>query len=154
MENNVNEPGPLHRLIPMTPPSRNMPNIPGAKTVTGDIRRAGVTKPGNKNWIGYTARAGCVARVTGKVRATNKARAGNTPRVTDAVRAGHAVTTRYGNQECGCPSEDGAPARGVQRKIGHTDHRVPAHTAMNRPEVVGVPHIQHPLEKSCRSSSS
>ena len=113
MENNVNDPGPLYRLILTMPPSRNTPNIPGAKTVTGDIRGPGVTKLGNENWIGHAPRAGHIARATGKVRATNEARVGNAPRVTDAVRAGHAVTTRYGNQECGRPSEDGAPARGV-----------------------------------------
>ena len=148
MENNIKEPGPLHRLIPMTPPSGNTPNIPGMKTMTGDVWGPEVMKPGNENWIG------CIARVTGKVRAANEARVGNVPRVADVVRAGCMVTMRYGKQECVHPSEDGAPARGVQRKIGHAGCRVPAHTATNRPEVVGVPHIRHPLEKNCQSSSS
>ena len=108
MENNANEPGPLRRLIPMMPPSGNTPNMEGVKTVTGDVRGQGMTKLGNENWIGRTARAGHVARVASKVRAANKARLGNTPRVADAVRVGCAVTTRYGNQECGHPSGDGA----------------------------------------------
>ena len=108
MENNANKPGSLHMLIPMMPPSGNMPNMEGAKTVTGDIRGPGVTNLGNENWIGHAARAGHVARVASKVRAANEARVGNAPRVADAVRAGCAVTMRYGNQECGRPSEDGA----------------------------------------------
>ena len=154
MENNANEPEPLHRLIPMTPLSRNMPNMEGMKTVTEDVRGPGVMKPGNENWIGRAARAGRVARVTSEVRAANEARVGNAPRVTDTVKAGRAVTMRYGNQECGRPSVDGAPARGAPRKIGPAGHRVPAHTATSRLEVVGMPHIWRPLEKNCQSSSS
>ena len=107
MENNTNEPGPLHRLILMAPPSGNMPNMQGPKTVTGDIRRQGEMKLGNENWIGHAT------RVASEVRAANEARVGNAPRVADTVRAGHAVTTRYGNQECGHPSGDGARARGA-----------------------------------------
>ena len=135
MENNVNKPGPLPQADPNDTPIQEHTQHAGCEDHDRDIRGPGVTKPGNENWIGHAARAGHVARVRGKVRATNKARVGNAPRVTDTVRAGCAVTTRYGNQECGHPSEDGAPARGVQRKIGHTGRRVPAHTAMNRPEV-------------------
>ena len=96
-------------------------------------------KLGNENWIGRTARAGQVARVASEVRAANEARVGNAPRVADAVRVGCTVTTRYGNQECGHPSRDGARASGAPRKIGPAGHRVPAHTAMSRPEVVGAP---------------
>ena len=107
MENNANEPEPLHRLIPTTPPSRNTPNMEGAKTVTGNIRGSGVMKLGNENLIGHAARAGCVARVASIIRAANEARVGNDPTVADAIRAGRTVTMRYGNQECGRPSEDG-----------------------------------------------
>ena len=73
-------------------------------------------KLGNENWTGCAARAGHIARVRSAVRATNVARVGNAPRVTDAVRSGRAVTTRYGNQECGHPSEDGAQARDASRR--------------------------------------
>ena len=154
MENNENEPGPLHRLIPMMSPSRNMPNLEGVKTMTGDVRGPGVTKLGNENWTGHAARAGCVARVASVVRAANEARVGNAPRVADAVRAGCTVTTRYGNQECGHRSEDGAQARGARRKIGPVGCQVPVHTAMSRPEVLGTPCIWHPLKRNCRNSSS
>ena len=106
-------------------------------------------KLGNENWIGYTARAGHIARVASVVRAANETRVGNAPRVADVVRVGHAVTMRYGNQECGRPSEDGARARGATRKIGPAGHRLPVHTAMSRLEVVNALHIWHPLKKNC-----
>ena len=141
-------------LIPMTPPSGNMPNMEGMKTMTGDVQGPGVMKLGNENWIGCAARAGHVTRVADVVRAANEARVGNAPRVADAVRAGRAVTMRYRNQECGHPSEDRAQARGAPRKIGPASRRVPVHTATSRPEVVGMPHIRCPLKKNCRSSSS
>ena len=119
-----------------------------------------MTKLGNENWTGraaragHVARAGCIARAASLVRATNEARVGNAPRVADTVRAGHAVTTRYGNQECGHPSKDRARARGALRKIGPASRRVPVHTATSSPEVVGVPRIQRPLKKNCQNSSS
>ena len=60
------------------------------------------------------------------------------------------MTTRYGNQECGHSSGDGARARGTPRKIGPASCRLPVHTAMSRLEVVGVPHIWCPLKKNCQ----
>ena len=60
MGNNVNEPGPLHRVIPMMPPSGNMPNMKGAKVVTGDIRGPGVMELCSESWTGQ--RSKCRAR--------------------------------------------------------------------------------------------
>ena len=66
----------------------------------------------SENWTGCAAKAGLIARVTNVARAANVARVRNAPRVAGIATAGHTVSTKYGNQECGHPSGDGARARG------------------------------------------
>ena len=154
MVNNANGLGPLHRPIPMMPPSRNMPNQEGTKIVNGDVRRPEVRNIGSGNWTGRAARAGRAAKAGHVARAANGVRVGNAPRVTDVTRAGHAVSMRYRNQECGCPNGDGVRARGTMRKIGPASCRVLVHIAMSRPEVLSTPSIWCPLATNYRSSSS
>ena len=114
MENNTNKLAPLQRLIPMISPSGNTPNMEVVKIVTGDVWGPGVMKLDSGSWTGHAAKAACIARVTnvarvaGIVRAANAARVGNALRVGGVVRAGCAASMKCENQECGCPSGDGA----------------------------------------------
>ena len=69
--------------------------------MNGDVQGPEARNIGSGNWTGHVVKAGHVARVA------NGVRVGNAPRVTDVARAGHAVSMRYGNQECGRPNGDG-----------------------------------------------
>ena len=49
MENNANGPGPLRSPTLKAPPSRNMPEIQGVKTVNRDAQGLGTVQIGSRN---------------------------------------------------------------------------------------------------------
>ena len=79
---------------------------------------------GSGNPTGHIAKAGCIARAVNAVRVA--------PRATDVARAGHAVSMRHRNQECGRPNGDGVQIRGAAKKIGPASCLVAVCTAMSR----------------------
>ena len=123
MKSNINEPGPLHRPTPKTPPSGITPNMRGARTMTGDIQGPGTGQIDSQSWTGCAVRAG---RAVGHVaRVANALKAGGTLKARGAARVGAAAAMKCTSTECGHPSEHAARARDALKKIGPANHRVP-----------------------------